>query len=85
MATTVHFVPYAKKAAITVPAGAVYEEDEHQYVDVKKDGKREQRKVAAGRSYAGQTEITEGLAVGDEIFTAPAGSQQPSALKGGEE
>src|SRR5262249_20173068 len=89
MATTVHFVPYMEKEAIIVPAGAVYEEDDQQYVDLKKNGQRAKHRVTTGRTHAGQTEIIEGLSVGNEIFTAPAGASpsipEPASTKGGDE
>ncbi len=69
MACTVKFVPYQEKEAIVVPAGSVFEDDDKHFVYLAdKSGKHTKREVTPGRTAEGETEIREGLHVGDEIL-----------------
>jgi multidrug resistance efflux pump len=69
MACSVKFVPYAKKDALSVPAAAVFEEDDKHFVFVAhKDGKHEKRDVRPGRTAKQRTEIVAGLREGEEIL-----------------
>ncbi|MCI0682020.1 MAG: HlyD family efflux transporter periplasmic adaptor subunit [Gemmataceae bacterium] len=69
MACTVKLVPYVKKDAIAVPAGAVFEDDDIHFVHVvKPQGKDEKREVRPGRTSKGNTEILSGLSAGEEIL-----------------
>jgi multidrug efflux pump subunit AcrA (membrane-fusion protein) len=73
MGCSVKFVPYSRKDALAVPAGAVEEEDDRHFVTVfHKGGKKEKREVTTGRSHGGQTEILTGLRVGEEVLLTPA-------------
>jgi multidrug efflux pump subunit AcrA (membrane-fusion protein) len=72
MACAVKFVPF-RKEALTVPAGAVFsdDEDEGHYVYLHSGkGKPAKRAVKVGKTVGGKTEIVEGLKAGDEILTA---------------
>jgi len=74
MACTVHFVPYHKKEALTVPSSAVFTDDDDEdahYVYVPTEaGKSEKRTVKIGKKSEHKTEILEGLREGDEILTS---------------
>jgi multidrug efflux pump subunit AcrA (membrane-fusion protein) len=77
MACSVKFVPYRKSEALTVPASAVFEDESedavyHYVYLAKADGnaKYPKRRVTPGKTALGRTEITAGLAEGDEILTA---------------
>lgn len=80
MACSVKFVTYRKENAVTVPSGAVFEDDatdepaHYVYLTkADKDGKYPRRTVKIGKAVAGKTEILEGLSEGDEILaTKPA-------------
>jgi HlyD family secretion protein len=54
--------------AITVPTGAIAKDAGKQFVYVSKAGARVKRPVKTGRTHAGKTEITKGLAKGDIVF-----------------
>jgi multidrug efflux pump subunit AcrA (membrane-fusion protein) len=72
LACAVKFVPF-RKEALTVPAGAVFsdDEDEGHYVYLPSgQGKPTRRAVKVGKTVGGKTEIIEGLKEGDEILTA---------------
>ena len=85
MACTVKFVPYAKKDAVVVPAAAVFEEDDKNFVEVMKDGKREHRSVTVGRTNDGHTEILQGLHAGDEILLERSTEKKLSPVAGSSE
>ena len=77
MACSVKLVPYRNDNALTIPAGAVFEDDwagalTYYVYRAKpdKDGKYAKRPVKVGKSAGGKTEIVDGLAEGDEILTA---------------
>ena len=74
MACTVHFVPYHKKEALTVPSSAVFTDDDDEdahYVYVPTEaGKSEKRTVKIGKKSEHKTEILEGLREGNEILTS---------------
>jgi len=68
----VKFVPF-RKEALSVPAGAVFsdDEDEGHYVYLPSGkGKPTKRAVKVGRTVGGKTEIVAGLKEGDDILTA---------------
>ena len=72
MACTVHFVPYHKKEALTVPSSAVFSDDDEDthYVYVPTEaGKSEKHTVKIGRKSEHKTEILDGLHEGGEILT----------------
>ena len=72
MACAVKFVPF-RKEALSVPAGAVFsdDEDEGHYVYLPSaKGKPTKRAVKVGKTVGGKTEIVEGLKEGDEILLA---------------
>ena len=85
MGCTVKFVPYSKKDAVVVPAAAVFEEDDKNFVEVMKDGKREHRPVTVGRSNDGHTEILQGLRSGEEILLERSTEKKASPAAGSEE
>lgn len=70
MACTVKFVGYRNDKAMLVPSSAVFrDEDDAPYIyAVGSTPKKTSVKV--GKTSGGKTEILEGLAVGDEIYTA---------------
>jgi multidrug efflux pump subunit AcrA (membrane-fusion protein) len=77
MACTVKFVPYRKNDALTVPSSAVFEDDSENELyhfvylaKANKDAKYPKRRVTTGKTAHGKTEISAGLAEGDEILTA---------------
>ena len=77
MACSVKFTTYRKDNALTVPAGAVFEDDmadtpsHYVYASTPdKDGKYPRRTVKVGKTASGKTEILEGLAAGDEILAS---------------
>jgi multidrug resistance efflux pump len=68
MACTVHLLAYKKADALTVPAAAVFsDEEEAHYVYL---SSKEKRPVKVGRTCGGKTEILEGLSEGDKVLTA---------------
>jgi multidrug efflux pump subunit AcrA (membrane-fusion protein) len=82
MGCSIKFVPYSKKDALVVPAGAVVEEDDKHFVTVvSKAGKKERREVTPGRSHEEQTEILSGLREGEEVLREPAEKTTPPAEK----
>jgi multidrug efflux pump subunit AcrA (membrane-fusion protein) len=73
MACTVKFVTYKKDDALTVPASAVFSDDDgdtHYVYLAKKDAKPEKTTVKAGKTAGGKTEVLDGLKEGDEILTS---------------
>ncbi len=77
MACSVKFTTYRQERALTVPSGAVFEdemaEEPAHYVYLSradKSGEYPRRAVKIGQAAAGKTEILEGLAEGDEILTS---------------
>jgi multidrug resistance efflux pump len=57
------------KDVVTVPAGAVSEEDGKKVVKVLEGGKPVTREVTVGRAHDGRTEIKSGVNEGDEVVT----------------
>jgi multidrug efflux pump subunit AcrA (membrane-fusion protein) len=74
MACTVKLTAYQKKDALTVPAAAVFtdeNEDDARYVYLaRKNDKPEKRTVKVGKTANGKAEILDGLKEGDEILTS---------------
>jgi multidrug efflux pump subunit AcrA (membrane-fusion protein) len=76
MAGTIKFVPYRTDDALTVPSTAVFDDDlqgtpaPYVYLaKADKDARYPRRRVATGKTANQRTEITSGLAEGDEILT----------------
>ena len=86
MAGSIKLVPYVSKNAIAVPSGAVFEEDDKQFVRVMVDGKEEKREVTVGRATDERTEITSGLSGGEEVVleARERTGSGPAAPVGGE-
>jgi multidrug efflux pump subunit AcrA (membrane-fusion protein) len=79
MACSVHFVPYSKDVAITVPAQAIYDEGDQSVVFVAgTDGRHEKRPVTPGRTDGQDTEIVEGLREGEEVLLERPGAKAPA-------
>jgi HlyD family secretion protein len=77
MACSVKFVPYSRKEALAVPATAVFEEDDKQFVTVvHAGGKKERREVTTGKTANDLIEIVTGLREGEEIVKDGAVGQQ---------
>lgn len=57
-----------RRQAVTVPASAVLADDAGERVQVVKDGIVESRPVRAGLLWDGRREITEGLALGEQVI-----------------
>ncbi len=77
LACSVKFTTYRKDSALTVPSGAVFEDDladtPSHYVYLSRadqDGKYPRRTVKTGKTASGKTEILEGLAEGDEVLAS---------------
>jgi HlyD family secretion protein len=77
MACSVRFTTYRKDNALTVPSGAVFEDDatdtpsHYVYLSTSdQDGKHPRRTVKTGKTASGKTEILEGLAEGDEVLAS---------------
>jgi HlyD family secretion protein len=85
MACTVKLVPYSKKQAVVVPSAAVFEEDDKTFVEVMKDGKREERTVTVGHTHDGQTEIRTGLRAGEEILLERSTDKKSAPAAGADE
>jgi multidrug efflux pump subunit AcrA (membrane-fusion protein) len=78
MACTIKLVTYRKANALTVPATAVFsDDDESFYVYLPaKEGKPRKVTVRVGKTADGKTEILDGLKDGDEILASkPAGGK----------
>jgi multidrug efflux system membrane fusion protein len=58
-----------EKGAVVVPSQAVMTGQTGEYVFVVKDGKAEERRVEAERTYGNETVIRKGVAPGDEVVT----------------
>jgi multidrug efflux pump subunit AcrA (membrane-fusion protein) len=74
MACTIKLTAFNKKDVLTVPAGAVFtdednDEDHYVYLASQK-GKPEKRPVRVGQSANGKTEVLGGLSEGDEVLTS---------------
>jgi HlyD family secretion protein len=75
MACAVVLTAYDKPGAIVLPAAAVFGEagaggkEGERWVFLKTPGRPQKRVVQAGRTYDGKTEILQGLAEGEEVFT----------------
>jgi multidrug efflux pump subunit AcrA (membrane-fusion protein) len=77
MACSVKFVPYSRKDALAVPATAVFEEDDKQFVTiVQAGGKKDRREVTTGKTANDLIEILTGLREGEEIVKDGAVGQQ---------
>lgn len=61
-----------KENVVLVPAGAIFEEGNDNYVWVIKDGMTEKRKVELGVSNESQTQITSGLSTNEVVVTLPS-------------
>ena len=90
MNCTIKFVGYQKDDALTVPASAVFAEDndeDQRYVYMAgKDGKSAKKAVKVGKSTGAKIEILEGLKEGEEILAAkPAAPSAETPAKKGEE
>lgn len=75
MSCSVRFVTAKKDAALTVPASAVFtddNDDESRYVyrPAKEGGKPQKKAVKVGQTVGDRIEILDGLAEGDEILSA---------------
>jgi multidrug efflux pump subunit AcrA (membrane-fusion protein) len=77
MACSVKFVPYRNNQALTVPSTAVFEDESEDslshYVYLAKaeqNVRYPKRKVTAGKTAQGRTEIVAGLTEGDEILAS---------------
>jgi multidrug efflux pump subunit AcrA (membrane-fusion protein) len=73
MTGSLRFVISQKKAALTVPSYAVFDdaaEDTNYVYLVTKEGKHKKKTVKIGITSGDKTEILEGLAEGDEILTS---------------
>jgi HlyD family secretion protein len=73
MACRIKLTTYQKKDALTIPASAVFtdendDEAHYVYLPSKKNGKPEKRTVKIGKSTGKKTEIVEGLKEGEEIL-----------------
>ncbi|HZZ77722.1 MAG TPA: HlyD family efflux transporter periplasmic adaptor subunit [Gemmataceae bacterium] len=69
LACTVKFVPYATKDALTVPTKCIFDEDDKDMVYVQQaNGKHVPRTVTLGHTDGTNTEILEGLRVGDLVL-----------------
>jgi multidrug resistance efflux pump len=66
MACTVKFTPYHKDAVLSLPASAVFDDDEGHHVY--RAGSKEQTKVEVGNTVGDQIEILGGLKEGDEVL-----------------
>ncbi len=69
MVAVVRVQDYSKKGATTVPVDVVRRDEKDTFVFVSVDGKATKRVVKTGATYGGQTEITGGLSVGDDVIT----------------
>lgn len=68
MACTVKLTPYKKDEALTVPAAAVFRDDDEIYVFVVKgEGKPEKRTIKAGKQSGDKVEVLDGLSAGDVV------------------
>jgi HlyD family secretion protein len=73
MTCSTRFVTFHKKAALTVPSTAVFEdvaEDTHYVYVPAKGGKNEKKTVKVGVTSGERVEIVEGLSEGDEILAS---------------
>jgi hypothetical protein len=75
--------------ALTVPTAAVQQENGQTYVTVVKDGVKAKTDVTVGRTFGTRTEITKGVAEGDEVVvpvqstTTGNGSRPPFGNRSG--
>ena len=72
MGCKVTLVAYDKKDALTVPAGAVFEDEDGQtivYIKSSDEKPAEKRKVVIGQKTESKWEVVRGLKVGDTILT----------------
>jgi RND family efflux transporter MFP subunit len=73
--------------ALTVPTAAIHQDNGQTYVIVTKDGVQTNTNVTVGRTFGAATEITKGVAEGDEIVVpaqaTSSGSRTPGAGRSG--
>ncbi len=73
--------------ALTVPTAAIHQDNGQTYVIVTKDGVQTNTNVTVGRTFGSSTEITAGVAEGDEVVVpvqaASSGSRTPGANRSG--
>src|SRR5581483_10553787 len=73
MTCSVRFVTARKESALTVPASAVFEDDDdakYVYRPGKAGGKPQKKTVKVGITAGDRVEIVEGLSEGDEILAS---------------
>lgn len=73
--------------ALTVPTAAIHQDNGQTYVIVTKDGVQKNTNVTVGRTFGASTEITAGVAEGDEVVVTvqatSSGSRTPGANRSG--
>jgi hypothetical protein len=73
--------------ALTVPTAAIHQENGQTYVIVTKDGVQTNTNVTVGRTFGVSTEITAGVAEGDEVVVpvqaTSSGARTPGANRSG--
>lgn len=87
---TVEIIVKQVDDVLAVPAQAIHQEDDETFVYRLVDGKRTKTPVVLGTTYGQQTEVTEGLAEGDEVELATfqrqaRGGSSPDGDQGGEQ
>ena len=68
MTCNITLTAYENLKAITVPASAVSQEGDKEFVYVKQAGGKTKRPVETGKSHAGKVEILKGLTAGETVF-----------------
>lgn len=85
---TVSIVVEERENVLTIPAMALHTEGDTTYVNKVVDGKAVRTDVKVGETFGGQTEITSGLAEGDQVqvaIAAPSGGTGNNNQNGGGE
>lgn len=84
MAANATIVIDEKKEVLTVPSAAIKEQDNKTFAQVRRNGKIQQIPVVTGLTSDTETEIIEGISVGEEVITGVivGGGQSPFSTGG---
>jgi len=69
MTAIVKIADYSKKSTISIPLKAIQKSEQGDYVFVNENGIAKKKTVKEGATYNGQTEILDGVKVGDQLIT----------------
>jgi len=72
MTAVLKIADYSKRNAIVIPVNAIQKSDEGDYVYINNGGYAKRKNITEGATSGGMTEVTGGLAKGDQVITEGA-------------